>query len=1274
MHLLAAQPGGFVDDDSVIVRMEQTPADIVILSAADTTLALLASQCPQRNSESNSDHYPDVRLANLMHLRQHASIDLYIDEVLQHARVIIIDHLGGESYWPYGTGRIIELCNDSSIHLVMFSGDNSEDINLLQKSTVNADTCRALWRYLREGGAANAQQFYRFIGRQFFDLPLDPLPAKPLPEVSIFHPDQEVASVGDWQTEWLSDANTVAILFYRSHLQAGNTRAFTALCRELLARGLNPLPVALTSLKSELCKQTLEQLCREHAVNLILNTTAFAHSAMDDPGDHSLVDDIPVLQLIMSGDNQQLWEDDAHGLRPRDIAMHVAMPEVDGRIITRAISFKGLDFHCDLTQCDVVQYQPHEERIRFIASLSRNLCRLRNKANEEKSLALVMANYPTREGRLGNGVGLDTPASVITILETLQQQGYDISNIPANGDALMTQLKQGVTNDPENWPLRPAMQSLAMASYLEFFATLPQANRNAVIERWGNPEDDPMIRQNRFMIAGMRCGKVFVGIQPARGYHLDPMANYHDPDLVPPHYYLAFYCWLRQVFGCDAIVHVGKHGNLEWLPGKSVALSNHCWPDLIFGPTPHLYPFIVNDPGEGTQAKRRAQAIIIDHLMPPLTRAENYGPLQDLERLLDEYYEALTLDSKRSALLRRQILEHVVEQNLHQDLGVKPPDTEADEQALLNSTDAYLCELKESQIRDGLHIFGHSPESTQQRDTLLALARFPVGQGNGRNNSLIRALAADLLYLDGFGADDFDPLNSQWDAPWQGPRPAILSQLSDQPWRNSGDTRERLEWLAQSLLEQALGGSFSAEQARQKSWPHTAAVTERILQNLLPSLQACGPNELQQLVRGLSARFVPPGPSGAPSRGRPDVLPTGRNFFSVDTRAVPTQTSWQVGFRSANLLIEKYQQEQGDYPTAIGLSVWGTSTMRTGGDDIAQAFALMGVRPKWASGSHRVTDFEIMPMSLLDRPRVDVTLRVSGFFRDAFSNIMNLFDAAVQALAELDEPDDINPIRARIRQQSHQLQQQGINATEARRQAGYRIFGAKPGAYGAGLQGLMDSREWRDDSDLASAYRNWGGYAYGQQDFGTDAREQFSARLAEIELVVQNQDNREHDLLDSDDYYQFQGGMTAAVRHFSGQQPQIFFGDHSNPQSPRIRSLEQEISRVIRSRVTNPKWIAGVKRHGYKGAFEMAATVDYLFAYDATARVVRDDQYASVTDAYLNDNANREFLQQHNPDALNDMCERLLEAIQRGLWQSPGDYRQQLEQHLLSNEQQMEGQ
>jgi len=541
---------------------------------------------------------------------------------------------------------------------------------------------------------------------------------------------------------------------------------------------------------------------------------------------------------------------------------------------------------------------------------------------------------------------------------------------------------------------------------------------------------------------------------------------------------------------------------------------------------------------------------------------------------------------------------------------------------------------------------------------LLALLRIPRGDGRGAQASLLRVLSKAFEL-------GFDPLDCELAQPWDGPKPQVLLEVSPDPWRTAGDTRERLELYAAWLIEQVVADVSHEIQSVNSD---LKLIVDNLREVVAPRLDACGPGETQGLLDALNGRFVPAGPSGAPSRGRLDVLPTGRNFFSVDVRNLPTTTAWRIGFQSANLLLERHLQDNGDHLRQLGLSVWGTATMRTGGDDIAQAMALMGVRPVWATGSQRVDDFEILPLSLLDRPRVDVTLRVSGFFRDAFSNLIRLFDAAVQAVAALDEPDDMNPLAAKVRQERLDLQGCGLSKEEAERQAGWRIFGAKPGAYGAGVQGAIDGRLWQSRDDLAEVYLNWGGYAYGGSDEGTPARERFAQRLSQVQAVLQNQDNREHDLLDSNDYYQFQGGMLAAAESLSGAKTASYHGDHSQPDLPKIRTLKEELNRVIRSRAANPKWIDGVKRHGYKGAFEMAATVDFLFAFDATTELIDDHQYALLADAYLLDPSTRDFIQQHNPDALRDMTERMLEAQQRGLWQQPGEYRDALEGLLLDIE------
>jgi cobaltochelatase CobN len=747
---------------------------------------------------------------------------------------------------------------------------------------------------------------------------------------------------------------------------------------------------------------------------------------------------------------------------------------------------------------------------------------------------------------------------------------------------------------------------------------LPYAARQAIEDRWGAPEADPFfdVDAGGFKLSIHQFGAGYVGVQPARGYNIDPTDTYHSPDLVPPHNYLAFYLWLRQVADVDAVVHMGKHGNLEWLPGKAVSLSEECWPEIVLGAVPHIYPFIVNDPGEGTQAKRRAQAVIIDHLTPPLTRAESYGPMRDLEALVDEYYEAAGIDPRRITHLKREILSLTQVTGLDADAGLSGDDEESD----LAKLDAYLCELKEAQIRDGLHIFGRAPEGRLARDLVQALLRVPRNDGKGADASILRAMADDLGL-------EFDPLDTDMAAVWTGARPDVLAGVSQDVWRTAGDTVERLELLAAEMLDSGAAGLG----------PASDVVFETARKDVAPMVAACGPREGEGLLTALGGQFVAPAPSGAPTRGRLDVLPTGRNFYSVDSRAVPTPTAWALGWKSANLLIERHLQDHGDWPRAMLLTAWGTANMRTGGDDIAQCLALMGVKPKWDSANRRVTGFEILPQGVLGRPRVDVTLRVSGFFRDAFPQLIALVDSAARAVMAMDEPEDLNPAAARAKREGDDGQ--------------FRVFGSKPGAYGAGLQAMIDERLWNDTADLADAYLTWGSYAYGAKTQGAAAREAFETRLGQAEAIVQNQDNREHDLLDSDDYYQFEGGAAAAVRHLQGADRPIYHNDHSRPERPVIRTLDDEIGRVVRSRVVNPKWIDGVKRHGYKGAFEMAATVDYLFAFAATTGAVKNHHFDLVEAAFLEDDETREFIADVNPAALKEIAERLQEAVDRGLWQ-----------------------
>lgn len=1233
MHLLAAQPGG-IDDGSEAIDLGQTPGDIVVITAADTEIACLAAAQARRLADAaDGVDAPSLRCANLMHLGHNFSVDLYVEEIVGKARFVLCRLLGGRSYWTYGTDEVAAACKANGIPVVFLPGDDKPDIELRDLSTVPDDVYTDLWEYFLQGGIDNAEGALIAIAAQLGYDAKPPAPA-PLLKAGLYWPGLANPTLTDRPWADIGTRPVAAITFYRALVQAGNLAAVDAMIEALQAQGVIPLPVFAASLKDPVSVATMEELFGAAKPDVILNGMGFAVGKPGVESTGTVLDaaDCPVLQMVFSGSNLQSWEDGTKGLTPRDIAMNVALPEVDGRVLTRAVSFKGASLRDPNVQADIVGYEPVADRCAFVAALAANWAGLRRTDPGDRRVGLVLANYPNRDGRLGNGVGLDTPAGTLSILNALVDAGYHVPHGFATGDALIEHLAAGPTNAAVDG--RAVREVLTRADYEDFFATLPQDVRDGIAERWGGPEADPFFRteEGDFALPIFTLGNIAVGLQPARGYNIDPVQTYHDPALLPPHGYLAFYAWMRKRFGAQAIVHMGKHGTMEWLPGKSIALSQSCLPEAVFGPTPHLYPFIVNDPGEGTQAKRRAQAVIVDHLTPPLTRAESYGPLRDLELLVDEYYDAAQGDPRRVKVLRREILDLTRSAGLDKDIGIAPDAAPDDALAAL---DNHLCELKEMQIRDGLHIFGQSPEGGLRDGLLMALIRAPRGPGEG-DKSLLRALAEDLSINEGF-----DPLDCVMGEAWTGSRPDVLAAVDTAPWRTKGDTVERLELFGLELL----AGRAAAP------GPASQAVLDRVADRLKPAVEACGPAELSGILTGLDGRFVAPGPSGAPSRGRPEVLPTGRNFYSVDTRMVPTPAAWTLGWKSAQMLVERYAQDHGDYPRQMAISAWGTANMRTGGDDVAQALALMGVRPTWDDTSRRVTGFEILPADLLDRPRVDVTFRISGFFRDAFPGLIDLLDSAARAVAALDEADAVNPLAAHVRDETAALiEGQGLTAEDAARRAGARVFGSKPGAYGAGLQALIDEKIWRDEGDLAEAYLTWGGYAYGAGQEGEADHDGFSNRLKKVQAVVQNQDNREHDLLDSDDYYQFEGGMTAAVRHLSGDQPTVYHNDHSRPESPRIRTLKEEIGRVVRARVVNPKWIAGVMRHGYKGAFEMAATVDYLFAFSATARAVEDHHFDLVFDAYLDDAAVRAFLENHNPAALKEMADRLLEAQDRGLW------------------------
>ncbi|TYQ20283.1 UNVERIFIED_ORG: cobaltochelatase CobN subunit [Zoogloea ramigera] len=1361
------------------LNLRRSESDLALLTHASNDLTVLHQAQAQM-----PEGFGPVMGVNLQALGEESTLAQLLDGELRAARVIVVRVLGRLGGVP-GFSDLVEHARRHGRHLIVVSGTGEPDPELAAVSTVRSDVLDMTLQYFRAGGSANLAHLLRFLSDHLLLTGFGFEPALALPDHGIYHPDLAPgADLAAWQALADPQRPSVGIVFYRAHWMSGNTRFIDALLNALEARGMNVLPVFTASLRAGASDGngklpdalryfgSVEGAVTRAHVDVLINTTSFAMGEIT-PGGPTPAGwsvgvleqlDVPVLQAITSGMTLPQWEQSARGLNPLDAAMNVVLPEFDGRIITVPLSFKARSAGMP---GDAVEYDPLPDRVARIAGIAWRAARLKRVPNAEKRVAFMFTNSSSKASQIGNAVGLDAPASLMRILESMKQAGYVIGDLPESGTALIHDLVARCSYDNiylTAEQMRGAIGRVPAAQYQQWFDEMPQTMQDKMTRQWGAAPGEAYVHEGHVALAGIELGNAFVALQPPRGYGMDPDAIYHQPDLPPTHHYYALYRWLRDVWQADAIVHVGKHGTMEWLPGKGVGLSEECFPDALLGDLPLFYPFIINDPGEGSQAKRRGHAVVVDHLTPPMTTADTYGALAQLTQLVDEYYQVEVLDPAKLPLLQQQIWELVKQTNLDADLqmrllhhdhdhdhdhgdghghghahghhdhdhghkhghdhghhhdhghdhhhghghdhdhdhardGELPAALSAmggsDVAHLIEDLDGYLCELGSAQIRDGLHILGRRPDDAQMPDMLVSLTRLP--------NLDIPGLQAEIAGLFGL---NMDMLLDQ-----QGRRLNVdpaLARISGRAVVSRANALEAVDLLcarlftalgeadydaaridgvlaavfaglntatpAAPLLQPALKATANVLSQMGKPRAKVAAVKpaapapvkssgtarfdglRKILAfactDLVPNLTRAT-DEIDNLLHGLSGGYVPAGPSGSPTRGMAHILPTGRNFYSVDPRSVPSQSAWRVGQQLAREVLERYQRETGKYPESVAISIWGTSAMRTHGDDVAQILALLGVRPVWRAESRQVSGVEVIPLDELKRPRIDVTTRISGFFRDAFPQLIDLVDDAVNQVIQLDEPLTHNFVRKHYLAELAGLMTDGVAQGEAETRAAYRIFGAKPGAYGAGVLPLIQHRNWEADGDFAEAYVNWGGYAYARGTQGSDQCDAFRTRLNGVQIALHNQDNREHDIFDSDDYLQFHGGMIATIRALSGQQPRHYFGDSHDPSRAQVRDLKEETMRVFRSRVINPKWLASIQRHGYKGGLELTATVDYLFGYDATAQVMDDWMYEDVAQSYGFDSTMQQFLQEANPWAQNAIAERLLEAATRGMWAEP---------------------
>ena len=1110
MHLLRSETVS-LDQTAEAVDLDLSPAEIVFLSFTDSDLSGLVTAWEARQKE-----LPSLRAANLKTLQHPFSVDLLIEKTAAKARFILVRLLGGKDYWSYGVDELARLARQNNIHLALVPGDYQTDERLVDASTLPKETLTILWQCFHEGGRNN---FKRALDHIAVTLGQDyALSApEPVPALSIF---------ADACREAHDTAPRALIVAYRSIMIAEDTAPLTALADALQTRGFHVSCVCVSSLKDPAAITAMDSYFETTRPDIILNTTAF--SAKRDDGT-TVLDScgVPVLQAILATTREEPWAQSSRGLNAADLAMNIVLPELDGRLVTRAISFKTESERSDATEFTRVIHKPLPDRVAYVADLASNWVKLAKTPRSDRKLAMILSDYPHKAGHAGYAVGLDTPASVHAIVDDLKHAGFSIGDLPEE-KALMQTLTDGASS-----------HIISSHNYRDLFEALPSSFQSDVIAAWGElPSTD-------FQFRLVETGNLLIALQPLRGTRRDQKSDYHDATRPPCHEYIAFYLWLTRLYQPHTLIHCGTHGTLEWLPGKSVALSQDCTPEILIGALPVIYPFIVNNPGEAAQAKRRLAAVTLGHLTPPLVEAGTYGTAADLESLLDEYSTAQTLDPRRAAMLADVILTRAFESDLAQDAGLSKSD---DRETQLAALDAFLCDVKEMRIADGLHIFGRAGD---QNATQLML-------------------------------DD------------------VQSNTQD-------DAAERL---------------------------HKSPAAER-----------------DGLIKALDGGFVAPGPAGAPTRGRVDVLPTGRNLYTIDPRGVPTRTAWEIGRKTADELVARYMQDHGEAPRSVVIDLWGSASMRTGGDDLAQAFALLGVRPLWDHASSRVNGFEILPPAIFGRPRIDVTLRISGLFRDVFPQQIALFDEAVQAVSQLDETADENPLAAKRRaDQSDPL----------------RVFGSAPGTFGLGLGEDITTSTAPDRGALGEAYLASNSHAYRASGEALPAKEAFRAQVKSAEAFVHVQDIAGQDVLDSDAFAEHEGGFAAAAQ-LLGATPALYHVDATrSDRVAKVRTVKEEVARVMKARATNPRWIKGQMRHGWRGASEIAETVRNLYAFAALADVTESHHFNALFDATLGDDAVRAFLVENNRPAASAIAELFRAAEHHGFWVSRRNSSQMILDQILA--------
>lgn len=1124
-------------------------------------------------------------------------------------------------------------------------------------------------RYFACGGLANFANLLLWMGKEYCQLDVEPSEPQIMPSSGIYYPGEKTYEVLEdyMKKHYVAIKPTIGFIFsredwlwnrlkYENEIIAAaeqhgcNIIAVFSSTMGKAKDGLPPLADAINKFFKAQGKIIIDVLINPFVFSLTV--TGFLKL------EHIQALGVPVLQVYNLYLDYKWWEKNMVGLTPNEVSYAVAMPEFDG--VLHAVPVSTNEERDDGTH----YHKPLLERIDMLARKAKKWANLRHKVNKDKKIAIVFHNYPPTNSNIGSAACLDSIESIRLLLDEMRQAGYSVDNIPEDSQSFINDITAHATNDRRF--ISEALQEnadgkLEKIDYQRFFEQLPHATQEQLLRDWGEAPGDVFRYKDVLIVPGMLNGNVFITVQPPRGFGDDPGKIYHSPDCAPTHHYLGFYHWLRDIWGADAMIHVGTHGNLEWLPGKGNAMSGGCYPDICTGDMPNVYPYWITCVGEGIQAKRRSAACLISYLSAPMSVAGSYEELAALEQLLEEYCHFKNDETAKGRMdsIKEMIRSKAAECNMDNDV----PENECNGfDDYIGKLHVFITDIKNMQISVGLHTLGIAPEGDELLEYLLALTKLDNGKIPSLTKTLAQMHGYDYYYLLEHSGEML-PDGSQTNG-------MLLDKIRQESieaitfLQNQAFNQDKVEGVLDFGWTNQLQGVLKEQ---------FLEVCRYICTDVAPSLQQTT-LEMENTLNALDGQYIDPCASGAPTSGGADLLPTGRNFYSVDPRTLPTQVAWEIGKTMAEDVIARFINEEGHYPESVGIILWATSNLRNHGQCVAEFLYLMGLKPIWQPGSLRVVDLEIIPLEELKRPRIDVTGRISGLFRDSMPASVTWMDDAVRIVAELDEPLDMNFVRKHILEESQQLEDEGMDKDLAWRQASYRIFGDPPGAHGAGTGAVLEAKNWETVDDIAAVYTRWGAYAYGEGSEGNYLPQRFQNRMAQIDVTVQNVDHRESSMLSGDDYNNYRGGMVAAVRAYKGSMPRNYVSDSSDRSKVQLRSLTEELKRWFRGEAMNPKYIEGMKKHGYKGAGDLATYVAVSYQWDATSEIMEDWMYEKYAEKYALNPEMKKWMQEVNPWALHRIAEVLLEAEQRGMWKAKTETKEALQELFLAMEGELEEQ